>query len=311
MYACARELSGSRWGALVAAAIFTGAPSRLDHVMHLELLWTAWMPLAVLATARVFTGRGRAVWTLGAALAAQFLCCIYYGVFLFTVWPLLAGLEWLRAAPAPAPSHGRACRRRAGARRRGGGRLRPAVSTRPAGGGRTLRWGSGTLQRDPGELRRVTAEQSRMGLDGESTMTTSGASSPGLIASSLAVRRAGDAGGALDGGAGRNDRARGRGLDRRERRDVSRSCARSRRPIAGCGCRPASVRWCCSGVALLAALGCANLARACSALAGRVSGRAAGAGRGDGGERSDRAGAARCRPWRRRSTRCSPRSRRR
>jgi len=99
MYACARELSGSRWGALVAAAIFTGAPSRLDHVMHLELLWTAWMPLAVLATARVFAGHGRAVWTLGASLAAQFLCCIYYGVFLFTVWPLLTGVEWLRARP--------------------------------------------------------------------------------------------------------------------------------------------------------------------------------------------------------------------
>lgn len=99
MYACAREISGSRWGALVAAALFTGGPSRLDHVMHLELLWTAWMPLAVLATARVFAGHGRAVWTLGASLAAQFLCCIYYGVFLFTVWPLLAGLEWLRARP--------------------------------------------------------------------------------------------------------------------------------------------------------------------------------------------------------------------
>ena len=99
MYACARAISGSRWGALVAAAVFTGGPSRLDHVMHLELLWTAWMPLAVLATARVFAGRGRAVWLLGTSLAAQFLCSIYYGVFLFTVWPLLAGLEWLRACP--------------------------------------------------------------------------------------------------------------------------------------------------------------------------------------------------------------------
>lgn len=96
MFACAREISGSRWGALVAAAIFTGAPSRLDHVMHLELLWTAWMPLAVLATARVLRGHGRAVWLLGASLAAQFLSCIYYGVFLFTLWPLMAGVEWLR-----------------------------------------------------------------------------------------------------------------------------------------------------------------------------------------------------------------------
>ncbi len=100
MYACAREISGSRWGALVAAAVFIGAPARLDHVMHLELLWTAWLPLAVLGTARVLRGRGRSVWLIGGSLAAQFLCCIYYGVFLFTIWPLLAGVEWLRARPA-------------------------------------------------------------------------------------------------------------------------------------------------------------------------------------------------------------------
>ncbi len=104
MYACARELSGGRWGALVAAAIFTGAPSRLEHVMHLELLWTAWMPLAVLATARILRGSGRSVWLLGGSLAAQFFCCIYYGVFLFTVWPLMAGLEWLRTRPVIAPA---------------------------------------------------------------------------------------------------------------------------------------------------------------------------------------------------------------
>ena len=96
MYACAREIAGSHWGALVAAAIFIGAPARLDHVMHLELLWTGWMPLTVLATARILRGRGRAVWLLGGSLAAQFLCCIYYGVFLFTIWPIAAGVEWLR-----------------------------------------------------------------------------------------------------------------------------------------------------------------------------------------------------------------------
>ena len=85
------SITGSRWGALVAAVIFTGAPLRIDHVMHLELLWTAWMPLAVLATARCCAGRSRRRRGCSAAsLAAQFLCCIYYGVFLFTVWPLLA-----------------------------------------------------------------------------------------------------------------------------------------------------------------------------------------------------------------------------
>ncbi len=96
MYACARRVSASHWGGLVAAVIFTGAPLRLDHVMHLELLWSAGLPLTVLATVRAFEGGGRAMWALGAAMAGQFLCCIYYGVFLFTVWPLLAGVEWLR-----------------------------------------------------------------------------------------------------------------------------------------------------------------------------------------------------------------------
>ena len=96
MYTCARHLSASHWGGLVGAVIFTGAPLRLDHVMHLELLWSAGLPLAVLATVRVFEGGWRAPWALGAAMAAQFLCCIYYGVFLFTVWPLFAAVEWLR-----------------------------------------------------------------------------------------------------------------------------------------------------------------------------------------------------------------------
>lgn len=96
MYACARYLSSSHWGALAAAIMFVGAPLRLDHVMHLELLWSAFLPLTVLATARAFDGSARGAWGIGASVAAQFLSCIYYGVFLVTLWPLLAGVEWLR-----------------------------------------------------------------------------------------------------------------------------------------------------------------------------------------------------------------------
>ena len=96
MYACARYLSGSHWGALAAAIVFVGAPLRLDHVMHLELLCSAFLPLAVLATARAFDGSLRGAWGLGASVAAQFLSCIYYGVFLITLWPVFAGVEWLR-----------------------------------------------------------------------------------------------------------------------------------------------------------------------------------------------------------------------
>lgn len=96
MYACARRLSGSRTGALVAAAIFAGAPSRVEHVMHLELLWTAFMPWAVLATMQAFEGSARGPWRLALAMTAQMLSCIYYGVFLLTLWPLLALVEWVR-----------------------------------------------------------------------------------------------------------------------------------------------------------------------------------------------------------------------
>jgi hypothetical protein len=96
MFACARAVSGSQWGGLVAAAMFVGAPLRLEHVMHLEMLWTAFLPLTVLATMRAFEGRPRATWAVGALLAGQFLCGIYAGVFLLTAWPVLAGVEWLR-----------------------------------------------------------------------------------------------------------------------------------------------------------------------------------------------------------------------
>lgn len=99
MYLCARTITGSRFGALVAAVIFTAAPFRIDHLMHLELLWTAFMPLAVLGVVRLLRGEARGAWLAGASLAAQFLCCIYYGVFLVTVLPVVAGVEWLRVRP--------------------------------------------------------------------------------------------------------------------------------------------------------------------------------------------------------------------
>lgn len=96
MYACARAVSRSHGGALAAAVMFTGAPLRLDHVMHLELLCTAFLPLTVLATVRAMDGSRRAAWGVGASIAGQFVSCIYYGVFLLTVWPVLALVEWLR-----------------------------------------------------------------------------------------------------------------------------------------------------------------------------------------------------------------------
>lgn len=100
MYLFTRELTNSRAGALVAAVIFTGAPYRIEHLMHLELLWTCWIPLAFWATRRLLADQAPAGRWLAAALVGQFLCCVYYGLFLLTVLPIVAGIAWaLRPTP--------------------------------------------------------------------------------------------------------------------------------------------------------------------------------------------------------------------
>jgi hypothetical protein len=83
MFVLVRHLTNDPDAALVAAAIFALAPYRIEHVMHLELQWTMWMPLAFYAVHRLFdqpSARGGVI--LGAALAFQLLASVYYGVFL-------------------------------------------------------------------------------------------------------------------------------------------------------------------------------------------------------------------------------------
>ena len=82
-FALARRVTGSDPAAWLAAVIFGLAPYRMAHIGHLELQWTMWMPLAMLLLHRLMEAptlaRGL---LLGAALAAQVLCSIYYGLFL-------------------------------------------------------------------------------------------------------------------------------------------------------------------------------------------------------------------------------------
>jgi hypothetical protein len=83
MFVLVRHLTHDPDAALISAAIFTLAPYRIGHFMHLELQWTVWMPLTFWAVHRVFEkpslGRGVAV---GLLLSLQLLSSIYYGVFL-------------------------------------------------------------------------------------------------------------------------------------------------------------------------------------------------------------------------------------
>jgi hypothetical protein len=83
MFILARHLVGSASGALVSAAIFTVAPYRIEHFMHLELQWTMWMPLTFWAIHRTIETRS---WRHGALVGVflwlQILSSVYYGVFL-------------------------------------------------------------------------------------------------------------------------------------------------------------------------------------------------------------------------------------
>ena len=83
MFVLARYLTGAPGPALVAAAIFTAAPYRVEHVMHLELQWAMWIPLAFWAIHRtVDTGKWQGGVLVALFLWLQMLSSVYYGLFL-------------------------------------------------------------------------------------------------------------------------------------------------------------------------------------------------------------------------------------
>jgi hypothetical protein len=101
MFALARYLTGNRGAAIVAGIIFAFAPYRFEHIMHMEMQWTMWMPLAFLALHRTLdTGRWRYGAATGGCIALQTLSSIYYGIFLATLVGL-AALLLIRDRKAP------------------------------------------------------------------------------------------------------------------------------------------------------------------------------------------------------------------
>jgi hypothetical protein len=91
MFALASYLTCSRAAAIVAGVVFAFAPYRFDHIMHMELQWTMWMPLSFLALHRLYdTGRMKCGVALGACVALQMLSSIYYGIFLAVLISLAA-----------------------------------------------------------------------------------------------------------------------------------------------------------------------------------------------------------------------------
>jgi hypothetical protein len=81
-YYLVRYLTGDRRAAAVSAISFAFCPYVFAHLAHIQLELTAGLPFTMLAFHRLAdrpsTARGAA---LGALMAAQALCCGYYGVF--------------------------------------------------------------------------------------------------------------------------------------------------------------------------------------------------------------------------------------
>ncbi len=81
-YYLVRYLTGDRRAAAISGISFAFCPFVFAHTAHIQLLMTAGLPFSLLAFHRMAdkptAGRGAA---LGAAMAAQAICCGYYGVF--------------------------------------------------------------------------------------------------------------------------------------------------------------------------------------------------------------------------------------
>lgn len=83
MWALATHVTQSAPAGVIAGIIFAFAPYRFEHLMHLELQWVMWSPLAFLFLHRTLeAGQWRDGVAMGACVALQMLSSIYYGVFL-------------------------------------------------------------------------------------------------------------------------------------------------------------------------------------------------------------------------------------
>ena len=99
MYALARHLWRNEAGAILAGLIFAFAPYRFGHLMHMELQWTMWMPLAFLAMQRTLeTGRLAFGILTGACIALQILSSVYYGIFLAVLIAVVGTIQFARVA---------------------------------------------------------------------------------------------------------------------------------------------------------------------------------------------------------------------
>ncbi|HEY0873500.1 MAG TPA: hypothetical protein VGD94_08515 [Vicinamibacterales bacterium] len=95
MFVLVRALTGRADAAWVAGAIFAVHPYRGEHLAHLELQMTIWLPIALLYLHRTMaSGKLRDGLAFGVAAAAQFYTALYYGAFLMTYATVVGGVLW-------------------------------------------------------------------------------------------------------------------------------------------------------------------------------------------------------------------------
>jgi Dolichyl-phosphate-mannose-protein mannosyltransferase len=96
MFLLVRSLTGRIEAALVAGALFTVYPYRLEHLSHLELQMTMWSPLALWGLHRTLErGRWRDGLFTGIAFAFQVLSSLYYGAFLAAYMTVMGLALWI------------------------------------------------------------------------------------------------------------------------------------------------------------------------------------------------------------------------
>lgn len=94
----ARELTGSRWAAVVAGTIYLAAPYRFGHLLQIQLLSYQWFPFAFWCLIRFLREGGRAsLYGLVIFTTLQMLTSNYYAVYLAVAFALFAGVSLLFA----------------------------------------------------------------------------------------------------------------------------------------------------------------------------------------------------------------------
>jgi hypothetical protein len=101
MYLLAREISGRRDAAAIAAVVFACQPFRTSHLSHLQWLLTGWLPLSLWALHRYFrTGRRRYLLACAVCYLLQALTASYFTYYALLPLAIVAAVEAWRARPS-------------------------------------------------------------------------------------------------------------------------------------------------------------------------------------------------------------------